>query len=486
MARAFIIVAILTVFLKWATITYALPAFPGAEGFGSQTTGGRGGRIIFVTNTNDSGAGSLREALTANGKRIIIVKTGGVISLRSDVNVRNGDFTLFAQTAPGDGLIIQNYPITLFAPNFIIRGLRIRVGDGSGKSPDNRDSLQILGPDINNAIIDHSSFSWAIDEVIATWYPLQNLTFSWNIVSEALYRAGHSADEPIHSMGLLVGDDSTDISIHHNLFVHNNERNPLIKGGTRTEVINNVIYNWGNAGTRVNDAEGAGVSNTNIINNYYKRGPNIVTSRDPRGITIDSNTTTGSKVYISGNSLEGNAPATIEEQWALFLTPTNRYRSNSPAFTGSGITAQPANDIFTKVVDTAGASRPKRDSIDTRLAAEVKNKTGRFIDSPSQVGGLPNYAPGTYPTDSDNDGIPNTWETANNLSPNSAADATQLSPQGYMWIEEYANSLIDTTSDPQPTVTPTPPNFKQNLTQWFQTNSSSDQLFNIIDWLQFM
>lgn len=446
---------------------YALPAFPGAEGFGSETVGGRGngtvgsGQIIFVTNTNNSGAGSLRAALEASGPRIIVFKTGGIITLTSKINVTSPYVTVLGQTAPGNGILIRGATIRVNTHDVIVRGLRTRAGDDpTGIAYDNRDSINLettlTGNEVYNVIFDHNSISWGVDENTSLWSDeslndkIHDVTFSWNIISEGLYNSEHS--KGIHSMGLLVGDHAKNISIHRNLFAHNNERNPLMKGGTKTEVINNIIYNWGSAGTRINDYEDTGNNFTNVVNNYYKSGPN---SGNEKGISIDSrNIPAGPFAYIVGNSFNGTVPS---NPWdSAYVDASMQHRSTGPAFPLSNVTVQEANTMYASVVNGAGALVPARDSIDSRVVQEVQTGTGGMVNSQNDVGGWPSFPTGMYPTDSDNDGMPDAWESSNGRNP-SVADSAQISPRGYMWIEEYAHSLISQiSSTPTPTHTPTP------------------------------
>ena len=225
-------------------------AFPGAEGFGKKTVGGRGGVVLEVTNLNDSGPGSFRAALQATGKRIVVFRVGGVINLSSDVVISSPNITIAGQTAPGKGITITGASIRIKASHVIMRGLRVRVGDATSSSdPDNRDALAIsnINTPVQNVIIDHSSFSWAIDENVSTWYGGQNMTIQWSIISDGSdlpYNTAVQHSEGNHSKGLLVGDHSKYISIHHNLITNNRGRFPVMKGDTITEVINNVAYNW--------------------------------------------------------------------------------------------------------------------------------------------------------------------------------------------------------------------------------------------------
>jgi pectate lyase len=238
------------------------PAFPGAQGWGKNATGGRDANtnVLFVTSLEDSGPSTLREALMQSGPRIVVFKTGGVIDLKSSISFRAGDVTIAGQTAPGDGIILRNFPIRIGASNVIMRGIRVRNGDEAGPLGDLRDSIQVgrvarlTEETIRDVIIDHCSFGWSMDEMVEFWYGARNVTLSHNIFSEALWMSQHPytvkgspyAGNPGHGYAMLFSNGLCDkISLYHNLFAHNERRNPWIKDNARVEMVNNVIYNWG-------------------------------------------------------------------------------------------------------------------------------------------------------------------------------------------------------------------------------------------------
>ncbi len=264
------------------TLTSAIPAFPGAEGFGANALGGRGGDVIEVTNLNDDGPGSLRAAINSEGPRIVVFRTGGTIELQSTLEIINPFITIAGQTAPGGGITLKNRSSskgTLFVRthDVVIRNLRSRPGPPAERSS-NGDAIEILGPDAYNIIIDHCSFSWAIDEVVSTWYAAHNITIQWSIIAEGLNCSKH--EKGCHSMGMLLGSEgSGNISIHHNLFAHNHQRNPFIKTSGLVDVVNNVIYNpWGTPSVATDDF---GEVQVNYIANYFKRGADTASGKIP-------------------------------------------------------------------------------------------------------------------------------------------------------------------------------------------------------------
>ena len=441
-----IIVAVSTGFLILSTITtlaQELPAFPGAEGFGSKTPGGRGGRIIEVTTLEASGPGSLREACQAEGPRIIIFRVGGTIKLKKWITIGKPFITIAGQTAPGDGVCLRGAGLNIATHDVVVRGLRIRVGDArDGPVAANRDGISIANSIPNtvyNIIIDHCSVSWAIDENISTWYPCHDITFQWCMIGEALLDSLHPKGP--HSRGMLIGDHAKRISIHHCLFAHNNRRNPLMKGDTATEVINNVMYNWGKACIHFGDLEGSGPQLANIVGNYCIRGPQ---SSGKKIVQFWQYVKAGTKVYVNGNvDVERGYPSDSVNDWEVVeYDDKGVFRSFDPALKPSGITTQNALRAYELVMEYAGAIRPSRDPVDERIVQSILSRTGKIIDSQDDVGGWLMYKNSLPPTDTDQDGIPDTWEIKHGLDSANPIDGNALAPSGYTYVEEYLNSLI--------------------------------------------
>ncbi len=422
-----------------------LPIFPGAEGFGTRTQAGRGGKVIEVTSLADNGPGTLRAALNDPAPRIIVFRVGGIIELEENLFINHPFVTVAGQTAPGDGILIKDVGITIMTHDVLIQHIRVRPGNEGDVNAEVNDAISILGKqsDIDgayNVVVDHVSASWGEDETVSTWFGAHDITISWSIISEALDKSRHRKGH--HSAGLLIGDSSYHVSIHHNLMAHNDFRNPLMSKGGTHDIVNNVVYNWGVLPAEIIDYD----SNTflNFIGNYFLPGPS--TFRERYEILIEPASGTPS-IYVEGN-IGPHRPDPAMGEWAVIGfgygedEAPERYRS-STKFTTHSITAMSATEAFEKVLAGAGATVPARDSVDRRVGSDVRNKTGAIINSPEEVGGYPELAGGNPPTDSDHDGMPDDWESAMGLDPNDAADGNgDLDRDGYTNIEEYLHSLL--------------------------------------------
>ncbi len=439
-------------------------AFPGAEGYGRIATGGRGGRVIKVTNLNDSGPGSLRAAVAESGPRIIVFEVSGYIVLNSNLRITNGDVTIAGQTAPGDGICIRDFEVTVDADNVVIRYMRFRLGDVR-----QRESDAFWGRYHQNIIIDHCTMSWSIDET-SSFYANQNFTMQWCILSESLNKSFHEKDD--HGYGAIWG--GLYASFHHNLLAHHNSRNPRFNGGSRSGVSNgpypgewvdyrnNVVYNWGD-----NSSYGGENGNYNMVNNYYKPGPGTPSSKRSRllDLSISSdivNYPPGyGKFYISGNIIHNNSAVNSDNWNGVDLrngVDIAIAKLTSPFDVTALPTTHSAEIAYERVLSYAGASY-KRDAVDIRVIDEVRNgthtyvgsKTGKLglIDSQNDVGGFPALAAGTPPVDTDGDGMPDAWEIANGLDPTkNDANGRKLSAV-YDNIEVYINSLVNTITQNQ-------------------------------------
>ncbi|WAC41619.1 T9SS type A sorting domain-containing protein [Pedobacter sp. SL55] len=444
-----------------------LAAFPSAQGFGKFAKLGRGGKVYTVTNLNDAGAGSFREAFNAYpGEPLTIVfAVGGTIELQSQIKVNRSNFTIAGQTAPGDGICLKGNSFIINGAraanlggnhgNIIIRYLRSRPGSTL--------STGVYGFDLencHNVIVDHCSFSWANEEC-AAMYDMENITVQYSIASEGLFNAGHAKGN--RGYGGVWGGQY--VSYHHNLFAHLNARSTRFNGARAHDVNalvdyrNNVIYN---AGTR-NAAAGGAVnidnsfSRINLVNNYYKPGP--ATPSDYLFIEADYEPAEAKGVgefHLSGNVMHGNSAKTADNWTAVSFdkipsASQSAAKSLVPFAVAQPIAVQSANDAYLEVLKNAGANLPIRDAVDKRVVSETATGTAYsvgitsgkrgIIDLPSEVGGWPTYNTATAPIDTDGDGMPDTWEQANGLNPIDAADGNLTNADGYTMLEVYLNSL---------------------------------------------
>ncbi len=436
-------------------------AFPGAEGFGKFTTGGRGGKVFVVTTLADSGRGSFREAAEAKMPRIIVFAVAGTIHLQTNL-VISKNVTIAGQTAPGDGICLADRPVGLGGDNIIVRYLRFRMGDRyqrGGMIPGNGGDDAFGGTRKKNIIIDHCSVSWSTDECL-TVYGGDSTTLQWNIISEPLNYSYHfeegDKDYERHGFGGIWGGKH--LTAHHNLFAHCVSRNPRFNGarlGAKEDFVDfrqNVIYNWG--GNNVYGGEGG---NYNVVNNYYKAGP--ATSGNVCGRIVNPTRQESpfidfGKFYVSGNFVAGFPEVTADNRKGVHVSASGvdgNYLVNQ-AFPAVAITENSALSAFEQVLLKAGSSLPARDTLDIRITNDVRNGSGRIIDV---QGGFPHgtpyeatmtawpfLRPGIPLPDSDGDGMPDEWEKTNKLNANDPSDASIYTlSKVYTNIEVYINSL---------------------------------------------
>jgi len=457
------LLAALMFYLPFAFGQEKLSAFPGAEGFGRFTTGGRGGRVIYVTNLNDdNNAGSLRYALNQTGPRTILFQVSGTIQLKSKLTITRGDVTIAGQSAPGDGICLRDYSVENQADNVVVRFLRFRMGDEAKQQDD-----AFWGRNRSNIIIDHCTMSWSTDEC-ASFYDNRNFTMQWCLLSESLRNSVH--DKGSHGYGGIWGGEGA--SFHHNLLAGHDSRNPRFCGSRYSnrpdlELVdfrNNVVFNWGS-----NSAYAAEGGSYNLISNYYKSGPATSSSSKSRIIQPYPDDGTNSqpagiygKFYVAGNYIT-SAPAVTADNW-LGVTPHPNFNLYTPVitvkemkatteFSVASVTTHPADVAYQKILDYAGASLI-RDDVDKRIIHDVGKGTATFtnggngsvngiIDTQSAVGGWPLLKSLPAPADSDADGMPDGWEDINGLSKNNSADAQLTTLDGkYTNLEVYLNSLV--------------------------------------------
>lgn len=457
-----------------------IPAFPGAEGGGAYTPGGRGGKVITVTSLADSGPGTFREACETGGARIIVFNVSGIIRLKSPINIRAPYITIAGQTAPGDGVCITGASVLLDTHDIIIRHMRFRRGQQDVAFRD--DALG--GNCIGNIIIDHCSATWGLDENMSIYrhvynrgkdgyglkLPTVNITIQNSIFAEAL-------DVYNHAFGATIGGHNS--MFCRNLFASNISRNCSIGMNEDFNFVNNVTFNWWNRSIDGGD----NTSRLNIINNYFKPGP--ITPKDQpiayRIIKLETGRSAEAKnkygkAYVNGNIVEGNKKVT-KDNWNGGVqgydpkkadTPLEEVRMEKP-FDMPYVKVMDTKNAYKWVLNNVGATFPKRDAVDQRIVKTVK--TGKtyyvkdakefispyvkrrlpadsykqgIITDPSQVGGLPEYN-GTPYIDTDKDGMPDAWEIKYGLNPNDSGDAVlDCNGDGYTNIEKYINGIDPT------------------------------------------
>jgi pectate lyase len=419
-----------------------LPAFPGAEGYGATTPGGRGGKILIVTNLDDSGPGSLREACTTKGPRIVVFRVSGTIALKSDLAIREPYLTIAGQTAPGDGICLRDATFGVATHDVVIRYIRCRLGDVTSREADSLD----VWHGSSNVVIDHCSATWSIDECLSLSGNNQNITIQWCLIGESLNHSKHSKGD--HGYGSLARANGP-VTFHHNLWLHNDSRNPRMgdnygRGTTfpTFDFRNNVIYDFGGTASGLTQ----GKLKINYVGNFIRPGPSSK-ARTPISIGPKSDI----QFFIRDNIVDGN-DAFTQDNTKFFSTvefeETNseggkamklEVRTVDQPFEAPHITTVPTKNLLEYVLPKVGASLPRRDAVDTRLIDHVRNRGGKLINSQTEVGGWPELKTGEVPPDSDNDGMPDEWENKHHLNPDNAADAALIAKDGYSNIEEYVN-----------------------------------------------
>ena len=426
-------------------------AFPGAEGFGRLASGGRGGDVYEVTTLDDSGPGSIREGFSsAKGPRTIVFTTSGTIQLKSRLSLDKSNITIAGQTAPGDGITLRDYTFQIKgASNIVVRYLRLRLGD-QNKPTGARGGDDVFNTDdIDRVIVDHCSLSWAIDGT----HDLRrggNFTMQWSIISESLNHSLHN--KGTHAMAASYRNPSGNISLHHNLYSTCRDRHPSLGSEDAppqyiVDFRNNIDYNWSDPGT-CNFCDAF----INCINNVWRPGPMSNPQKLP--IALKGSLPDMARGHMEGNIFEGREDLTRDNYAALdfhrWLRPGTGYkyrgtvkdwRSDKPADLGPNIPAtQSAQEAAELVLARSGASL-RRDAVDQRLIANVRDRKGKVIDSQQEVGGWPVLQTSPAPVDSDHDGIPDDWEKAQKLNPNDPSDGRAISGDGYSNLEKYLNSL---------------------------------------------
>lgn len=416
-------------------------AFPGAEGAGRHALGGRGGAVLRVTNLDDSGPGSLRAAVEAEGPRTVVFDIGGTIRLASPLTVRRGRITIAGQTAPGGGITLRGQPLVIAADDVVIRHLRSRLGDESGVEAD---AISITRG--RRIILDHVSASWSVDETLSVgsrYDPpergVYDVTVQWSVIAESLNDSGHGKGD--HGYGSLVrGGHGAHMSFHHNLWAAHRARMPRPGNynppeadplGPRLEFRSNVFYDWGGSHAGYN-ADTESLAAYAFIGNAYLPGP------DSEGRWVFEESSPLARAWFEDNAMDGAVPP---DPWSLVRN------GDRPGYrlTARPDWAEPAphapDEALALVLERAGAG-PVRDAVDARIVAGVRDRSGRIIDSQAQVGGWPDLETGTPWRDGDGDGMPDEWEAARGLKASDPGDgAADPDDDGFTNLEDWLNAL---------------------------------------------
>ncbi|KAI0889302.1 polysaccharide lyase family 1 protein [Annulohypoxylon maeteangense] len=400
----------------------ALLAFPGAEGFGRNAVGGRTGSVYHVTNLNDSGTGSFRDAVS-KANRIVVFDVGGTIKIATRIAVSKNIY-IAGQTAPGEGITVYGNGMSFSNANdAIVRYIRFRMGKGGDSG---KDGITIA--DGSNMIFDHVSAAWGRDETFSINGAVHNVTVQNTIIAQGL---------ETHSCGGLMQSDYG-ISLFRNLYIDNKTRNPKVKG--MNDFQNNVIYNWGGGGGYI-AGDSAGQSHANIINNYFISGPSTSVTAFTRG-------NANFHGYVSENYYDSNKDGSLNGSPLCAQTSCYSNMAIEPSrFDYPGPThLLTAPDAVPHVLSAVGANFPARDAVDKGLVAEVQSygKKGQLIsdENAASSGGVGGVVTVSALTDTDGDGIPDEWESAHGLDPRDAGDAMEIGAAGYANIEVYVNSLV--------------------------------------------
>ncbi len=411
------------------------PAFPGAEGFGAATPGGRGGRVVFVVNLDDSGPGSFRAAVEARGPRTVVFRIGGLVTLRTKVVIGEPFLTIAGQTAPGDGICFRGQAVEVQTHDVVVRHLRFRPGNVSGSEVDG----VTVGSGSRRVILDHCSAGWSVDESLSLSGDVADVTVQWCLIAEALNRSVHRKGS--HGYGSLVRA-AGGVTLHHNLWAHNDARNPRLGDNYGRppwplfDVRNNVIYDHGGIASGMTGDR----LRANYVANYVRPGPSSDTGR---GVIVLTGTADVA-FHVAGNVVEGRPALTADNRTLFDRVEAGGRRFvvllDSP-FDAPPVRTTDAALALRDVMAVVGATRPRRDAVDARVVREVESRSGRIIDSQEDVGGWPPYASGPVPADADADGLPDDWERARGLDPADPTDGPRAGRDGYTNLEVYLNEL---------------------------------------------
>jgi len=430
--------------LAMSCAAQALPAFPGAEGFGAATAGGRGGKVFTVINLNDSGEGSLRAAVEAQGPRVVVFAVSGTIQLKSPLDIKNPNITIAGQTAPGGGITLRDYTLHIDTQDVVIRYLRSRLGNVS-KVED--DAINIRDG-ARNVVLDHVTASWSTDEALSPSGDIKSITIQWCLIAESLNKSVHL--KGAHGYGSLLRATGG-VSLHHNVWAFHRGRNPRFGDnyGRNAEPAifdfrNNIVASWGDYASGTND----GSMRINYVDNLIRPGT-FSSTVEPIVMTAQSND--DARIYLAGNLVPGNADWSSNNSKLVawggppkpLSTAPGKFVIVSESYAVPRVTTWPASELMTRVLEKVGASFPYRDPVDTRIVKQIADNTGGLVDSQEDVGSWPVLPTRPAPLDSDGDGMPDAWELAHGLNPKDAADGAlpAADKSGYTNLEIYLNEL---------------------------------------------
>lgn len=426
--------------------TKELLGFPGADGFGKYTVGGRGGQVIEVTNLNDSGEGSLRAAVEAEGPRVVVFKVCGTIELQSQLRIKNPYITIAGQTAPGGGICLANYGMIVETEEAIVRYLRSRPGDLAEEG----DSIWVN--ESKNVILDHLSSSWGTDETLSV-SASDDVSVQWCLISESLNQSINA--KGTHGMGTLIrGSNGQKVTFHHNMYFSHRNRSPMQGNytpytedpvGFNVEFINNVIYNWSGMAASKNHDEDS-ITKYNYINNYYRSG------RKSQGTYMFSEECPYTEMYASGNSMNDEIP---EDQTTMFEfseekpVDQEKYFQDAPFDFSVMGNIDDTKDVMELVVTGVGASL-SRDAIDSAVIEAFGLGGGKLIDCPDESVGYDKTWDSYWPplqqytpyVDTDGDGMSDEWEEASGLDPKDGSDGAKANGSNYTNLDVFLEYLV--------------------------------------------
>ena len=455
----------------------SLPVFPGAEGFGTRTAAGRGGSVCRVTSLADAGSGTVRDCLEGRWPRTVVFGVGGTVRLESPLRIEHPHVSVYGQTAPGDGVLLIGSPdfeeavLGVATHDVLLQHLRVRAGASRAPSCC-RDAVSIASKrpgQVYNVVLDHVSLSWGSDEIIDIWYDARDVTVSRSIIAEGLHDS--TDDKGPAGRGFVAGGpDSRSISIHHNLFAHNYQRNPMVASPGVTDVVNNVVYHWVSRGAQVHESGDEPVK-VNLVGNLFVAGA----ARDGEQRTRDEWSEIAVKapgdrveIHLEGNVRERRDGSVDEPPPPQASLVGSGYDEGYDPARGwlverrhpaPRVREVSARGLRRELADDVGATLPRRDAVDARIVRELRTGGGRMPDCvapddpPSRrvceannVGGWPAFRATSAEDrpDTDGDGIPDAWERAEGLDPDRAVDGAERAPTGYTWLETWVHSLDPT------------------------------------------